>query len=282
MTNTDEPGRSDSLDTSPNPPSTPAIDVPADVLEAARRARRVTVLTGAGVSAESGVPTFRGAEGSLWEEFDPTTLASPKGWDADPELVWAWYAWRMGLVRGVEPNAGHVALARWASRGDTEIRIATQNVDDLHERAGSEVIAHVHGSLFDMRCSACGAPYEGDPGIPDEPVQRLEPPLCEECGEYVRPGVVWFGEMLPEGAFDAALDACLDADLVLVVGTSGIVYPFASLPDIARGHGVPVVEINPSETDLSLGVDHVWRATAATALPALVDALDDRGSSVRA
>ena len=255
--------------TSPHNP----LDVPGAVLTAARAARRVTVLTGAGMSAESGVPTFRGAEGSLWEEFDPITLASPKGWDSDPELVWAWYAWRMGLVRSVEPNAGHVALARWAQRDGVEVRIATQNVDDLHERGGSEVLAHVHGSLFELRCAECDAPFEGDPGVPTEPVQSLEPPLCEECGEYVRPGVVWFGEMLPEGAFDAAVDACLDADLVLVVGTSGIVYPFASLPDIARGHGVTVVEINPVDTELSLGVDHVWRATAATALPALVDAL---------
>jgi len=247
--------------------------VPPAILDLARVAGRITVLTGAGMSAESGVPTFRGAQGSLWEEFDPMVLASPKGWDADPELVWAWYAWRMGLVRGVEPNAGHRALAEWAARGDAAITIATQNVDDLHERAGSAVLSHVHGDLFALRCAECGTEFTGEVVIPEEAVQRLEPPLCEECGEYVRPGVVWFGEMLPEGAFDAALDACLEADLVLVVGTSGIVYPFASLPDIARGHGVPVVEINPADTELSAGVDHVWRATAATALPALVAAL---------
>ena len=260
----------------PEPPASADVHVPPAILDLARRARRVTVLTGAGMSAESGVPTFRGAEGSLWEEFDPVTLASPRGWDADPELVWAWYAWRMGLVRGVEPNAGHRALARWAAQGETEIRIATQNVDDLHERAGSEVLAHVHGSLFALRCAECDVPFTGEVDIPAEPVQRLEPPLCTECGEYVRPGVVWFGEMLPEGAFDAALEACFEADLVLVVGTSGIVYPFASLPDIAAGHGVPVVEINPADTELSAGMDHVWRASAATALPALVAALDLR------
>ncbi|GMA42253.1 SIR2 family NAD-dependent protein deacylase [Mobilicoccus caccae] len=258
----------------PQPTDVSPIEVPTAVREAARAARRVTVLTGAGMSAESGVPTFRGAKGGLWEEFDPMTLASQRGWDADPDLVWAWYAWRIGLVRALEPNAGHRALARWANGGGVEVRIATQNVDDLHERAGSEVLAHVHGDLFALRCSVCGAPFEDEPEIPAEPVQRLEPPLCGECGEYVRPGVVWFGGMLPEGAFDAALDACLDADLVLVVGTSGIVYPFASLPDIARGHGVTVVEINPEDTDLSSGVDHVWRATAATALPALVEALE--------
>lgn len=251
----------------------PAPSVPVEVLETARAARRVTVLTGAGMSAESGIPTFRGAQGSLWEEFDPVALASPRGWEADPDLVWAWYVWRMGLVRGAAPNAGHRAVARWAQRDGVDLRIATQNVDDLHERAGSEVLAHVHGSLFALRCSVCSAPYDHEVDIPSEPVARIEPPLCEECGEYVRPGVVWFGETLPDGAFDTALDACLDADLVLVVGTSGIVYPFASLPDIARGHGVPVVEINPAVTDLTLGVDHSWRATAAQALPLLVESL---------
>lgn len=149
---------------------------------------RLVSVGGQELPSASGVPTFRGAEGSLWEEFDPITLASPKGWDSDPELVWAWYAWRTGLVRSVEPNAGHVALARWAQRDGVEVRIATQNVDDLHERGGSEVLAHVHGSLFELRCAECDAPFEGDPGIPAEPVQRLEPPLCEECGEYASGG----------------------------------------------------------------------------------------------
>lgn len=259
--------------TNPSDQADDDVTVPDGVVKAAASARRVTVLTGAGMSAESGVPTFRGAQDSLWEEFDPMLLASPRGWEADPELVWAWYVWRMSLVRRAEPNAGHVALARWAGRPDVEVRIATQNVDDLHERAGSDVLAHVHGSLFALRCSSCGAPHQGEVDFPAEPVERLEPPECQVCGEDVRPGVVWFGEMLPEGAFDAAVDACLDADLVLVVGTSGIVYPFASLPDIARGHGVPVVEINPVDTDLTAGVDHVWRETAARALPALLEVI---------
>lgn len=251
--------------------------VPPPVLELARRAQTITVLTGAGMSAESGIPTFRDPATGLWSRFDPMTLASQEGWDADPELVWAWYAWRVGSVRGVEPNAGHYALARWAERKNVQLSIATQNIDDLHERAGSSVLSHVHGDLFAFRCSVCHTPYEAEVDVPPEPVERLEPPLCE-CGEYVRPGVVWFGEMLPDGAFDLALDACLEADLVLVVGTSGIVYPFASLPDIARGHGVPVVEINPEETSLTESVDHTWRANAAVALPALVDALDSHAA----
>ncbi|WP_226346008.1 SIR2 family NAD-dependent protein deacylase [Agilicoccus flavus] len=261
-----------------------ATTVPDDVLTLARQARRVTVLTGAGMSAESGIPTFRDPATGLWSRFDATTLASRDGWDADPDLVWAWYAWRVGRVRAAEPNAGHVALARWADllaeRGGS-LSIATQNIDDLHERAGSAVLAHVHGSLFAFRCAECDTPFTGEVPVPDEPVERVEPPLCEACGEYVRPGVVWFGEMLPQSAFDAATDACLEADFVLVVGTSGIVYPFASLPDLARGHGVPVVEINPDDTDLTRGVDHAWRATAATALPALVGALGDPSADPR-
>lgn len=247
--------------------------VPSDILDLARGARRVAVLTGAGMSAESGVATFRDDETGLWSRFDPAVLASQDGWDADPPLVWAWYAWRVGLVRSVEPNAGHVALARWAAREDVRLDIATQNIDDLHERAGSAEAFHVHGSLFAFRCSVCGTAYDAEIDVPAEPVERLDPPACAACGEAVRPGVVWFGEMLPMDAFDAATEAVLEADLVLVVGTSGIVHPFASLPDLARGHGVPVVEINPNDTELSGHVDHVWRATAAEALPALVDAL---------
>ena len=247
----------------------------ARLVELARRARRVTVLTGAGMSAESGVPTFRAAQTGLWERFDPTMLATPDAWQADREFVWAWYAWRVGLVRSVEPNDGHVALARWAGLpgeqgASRQVRIVTQNVDDLHERAGSEVLAHLHGSLLAFRCEACDAPYEGPVDIPVEPVERLAPPRCEACAEAVRPGVVWFGEMLPQGAFDLAVDAVFDSDLVLVVGTSGLVYPAAGLPDLARGHGVPVVELNPERTDTSARVDISWRQTAARGLPALV------------
>ncbi len=250
-----------------------ASQIPAAVLHLARQARTVAVLTGAGMSAESGVPTFRDAQSGLWERFDPAQLATPQAWAADRDFVFAWYLWRVGLVRRVQPNAGHLALARWAEAGNARIQIATQNVDDLHERAGSAVTAHVHGSLFAFRCEECGAPYEGRIEPPPEPVERATPPECRCCGAAVRPGVVWFGEMLPREEFDRASEAVQRADLVLVVGTSGIVYPFASLPDLARSHGVPVVEINPAETDLSPRVDHTWRATAATALPALIDAV---------
>lgn len=244
--------------------------MPAPILDLARPARRVTVLTGAGMSAESGVPTFRDAQTGLWENFDPAALATPEAWQADPATVWAWYQWRVALVRRVEPNAGHRALAEWAR--STEVRISTQNVDDLHERAGSAVLAHLHGSLFSPRCDRCAQPVEL-PDPPSEPVARLEPPVCPACGGAGRPGVVWFGEMLPREPWEATTEALRDADLLLVIGTSGVVYPAAGLPSLARDHGVPVVEINPDETDLSDRVDEVWRTTAATGLPQLVEAL---------
>lgn len=248
--------------------------VPERVLDLARDARRVAVLTGAGISAESGVPTYRDAETGLWAKYDAQTLSSLDSWYEDPELVWTFHAWQVARLREVEPNAGHRALAAWARRDGVRLDIATQNIDDLHERAGSDVLTHVHGSLTAFRCSVCGADWRGQIEAPDEFTERLAPPECAICGGPVRPGVVWFGEMLPEGAMESAAQACATADLVLVVGTSGVVYPFAGLPALARNAGVPVVEINPNPTALSDMVDEVWRAPAARALPALVAALD--------
>lgn len=246
------------------------MSVPTPILDHARSAQRIVVLTGAGMSAESGVPTFRDAQTGLWENFDATALATPEAWRADPATVWAWYQWRVGLVRGVQPNAGHRALAEWGDHA--EVLISTQNVDDLHERAGSRVHAHIHGSLFEPRCADCARPAEL-PDPPGEPVARLDPPTCPACGGLVRPGVVWFGEMLPSAAWEAATSSLVGADLVLVVGTSGLVYPAAGLPDTAREQGVPVVEINPDDTELSGRVDEVWRTTAAVGLAALVEHL---------
>lgn len=241
---------------------------------ALRGAQQVVVLSGAGMSAESGVPTFREAQSGLWEEFDPSRLATPEAWQADPPFVWAWYAWRVGLVRDVEPNDGHRALADLARTHD--VTIVTQNVDDLHERAGSEVLAHIHGSLFEYRCGDCGIRYDGPVEVPAEPVERLDPPTCPACAGDVRPGVVWFGEDLPMDDFQAsveALESLTKGDVCLVVGTSGMVYPAAGMPAIARGAGATVVEINPHESDISDMCDIVVRGSAATTLPALVAAL---------
>ncbi len=245
------------------------MDVPARIADLSRTARRITVLTGAGMSAESGIATFRDAGTGLWARFDPAQLATEDAFRRDPALVFGWYAWRLGRVREASPNAGHAALARWARH--RPVSIVTQNVDDLHERAGSDVLAHLHGSLAAFRCLDCGRPYAGP--IPDAAEDgRLDPPRCEACGGPIRPGVVWFGEALPEKAFSDAVAACTDADLLLVVGTSGLVYPAAGLPGLARRSGVPVVEINPTPTQLSASADHLWRTTAALGLPALVDA----------
>ncbi|MFC0358943.1 MULTISPECIES: SIR2 family NAD-dependent protein deacylase [Kytococcus] len=247
--------------------------VPPAVVELARNAERVVVLTGAGASAESGVPTFREAQTGLWERFDPMALATGEAWEADPARSWAWYAWRASLVRRAQPHAGHHAITRWQQREGVDLRVGTQNVDDLHERAGTAVMAHVHGDLFALRCADCGVPSRADyPQVP-EPVERLEPPVCTECGGWVRPGVVWFGEMLPERALAATVEAAEQADLVVVVGTSGLVYPAAAVPGIAREAGVPVVEVNPAGPSLPEGADHVIAAPAGQVLPTLVAGL---------
>ena len=250
---------------------------PEAVLSLARCARRVTVLTGAGMSAESGVPTFRDAQQGLWSRFDPTELATPEAWRRDPGLVNAWYLWRVALVRRAEPHAGHLALAAWGRCPGVELSIVTQNVDDLHERAGSAVLAHLHGSLFAWRCDRCGAPAEIPPavlGADGEPLGHVEPTRCDHCPGRRRPGVVWFGEALPYQAFQVAQTACREADLVVVVGTSGLVHPAATLPHLATAAGIPVIEIDPRPTALGDAADHTWHATAGEALPLLVTALD--------
>ena len=245
--------------------------VPAAIADALQRmiegGGRICVLTGAGMSAESGIPTFRGTHDSLWSRFDPMQLATAEAWCADPALVWGWYRWRMQLVRDAQPNAGHQALADLARR--VPLSLVTQNVDDLHERAGSTVDAHVHGSLFALRCFACGRTHHGPLDDYVDGQQKVAPLRCTACGDAIRPGVVWFGEALPDDAWAAATGTATRCALMLVVGTSGLVYPAAGLPALARRHGATVVEINPEPTVLSAEADHVWRATAAEALPRL-------------
>lgn len=244
--------------------------VPEEVRDLARSARRVLVLTGAGASAESGVPTFRDAVAGLWSRFDPMQLATPEAWAADPAMCWAWYGWRAHLIRIAEPNPGHRAITTWQQRPGVDLRVSTQNIDDLHERAGTEVMAHVHGNLFDLWCADCEAPSAAEfPPVP-EPVERIDPPRCEACDGWVRPGIVWFGEMLPEAELEATVTAAEWADLVVVVGTSGMVYPAAAVPGIARDLGTSVVEVNPAGSTLPDGADHVIAAPAGEALPALV------------
>ena len=250
-----------------------------DAIERARAllsdADAVVVLTGAGVSAESGVPTFRGA-GGLWKSFRPEELATPEAFARDPRLVWEWYAWRRTLVNACAPNAAHHALAVWAlQRGSGTI--VTQNVDGLHARAAREAAGdgdpvaalpvEVHGSLLRDRCSHCGA--RSDPVTVDATsVATL--PRCSRCGSMLRPDVVWFGEMLDEAVLARADAAAATADVCLVVGTSALVHPAASLPLRARAPGGLVLEVNPEETPLTRVAEISIRARAAEVVPLLV------------
>jgi NAD-dependent deacetylase len=226
------------------------------------QARAIAVLTGAGISAESGLPTFRGP-GGLWRNFRPEQLATPEAFHRDPQLVWEWYDWRRSIHAKCEPNAGHRALAELEQRA-SEFLLITQNVDSLHERAGSRRIVHLHGSLWRVRCLVCGG--EGDnTQVPLDPL----PPRCA-CGGMLRPDVVWFGEPLPQASRERALQAAYSADVFLVAGTSSVVYPAAALPHVAKQHGARVIEVNLETTELSAVADITLRGTAGEILPGLV------------
>lgn len=231
---------------------------------------RVVVLSGAGISAESGVPTFRDDKNGLWARFDPYELSSTRGWRSNPERVWGWYLWRHYLVADVEPNEGHRAIADWQDHAD--VTVITQNVDDLHERAGSAPVHHLHGSLFEFRCDRCATPYSGPLPQLAEPTIEVEPPV-HSCGGLIRPDIVWFGEPLPQGPWQAAVDATEAADVVVVVGTSAIVYPAAGLPELALARGTAVIEVNPESTPLTNSCTISIRESASRALPGLLERL---------
>ncbi|CAA9313083.1 MAG: NAD-dependent protein deacetylase of SIR2 family [uncultured Lysobacter sp.] len=230
-------------------------------------------LTGAGMSAESGVPTFRDGLTGLWSRFDAETLATPQAFRRDPALVWGWYRWRASQLLQVQPNAGHDGIAELAQRGH-RVNVVTQNVDDLHERAGSTKVVHLHGELLRSRCIDCGARAEPDPITlnlhPPEGGGHETPPACTVCGGPFRPDVVWFGEALPEAEWEAGMEAIAACDRVVVVGTSGLVQPAASLPLVAREMGKPVLEINPNPSALTPSVDDYWPMTASAGLARLL------------
>ena len=227
-----------------------------------REARSVAVLTGAGISAESGVPTFRGP-GGLWRQYRPEELATPEAFRRDPRLVWEWYDWRRQRIAQARPNAGHEALVR-LERSKPRFWLITQNVDGLHERAGSRRVIKLHGDIWLVRCVACGREQR------DERVPLPElPPRCA-CGGLLRPGVVWFGEALRPGAWEAAEQAVREAEVLLVVGTSAVVYPAAGLIPLAQACGARVIEVNPEETPMSARLDCSLRGPAGVILPALI------------
>jgi len=228
-----------------------------------RAARHIVVLTGAGMSAESGVPTFRDSQTGLWAKFDPQQLATEEAFRANPSMVWDWYAHRREMIAKVEPNAGHLALATFQRRHPGRLTLITQNVDGLHQRAGSEGVLALHGNIaqdrwLDTPRDCCDA----------DAVAAGRPPSCDRCGNMRRPAVVWFGEMLPVDALDAAQEAARRSDLMLVVGTSGVVYPAAGLARLAGGR---MVVVNPDETALDDAADAVLRGPAGQLLPQLLE-----------
>lgn len=234
------------------------------LLQALRNARHIAVLTGAGVSAESGIPTFRDALTGLWARFRPEELASPEAFRRDPQRVWAWYRERREQVGRVEPNPGHHALAQVETLVP-RFTLVTQNVDGLHRRAGSSNVIELHGNITQVKCSREGTPIATWEETDDVP-------RCPGCNAYLRPDVVWFGEMLPADALQAAQRAAQTCDMFLSIGTSGMVEPAASLPFTALHHGATVIEINPDETSLARYAAHALCGPAGVVLPGLVNA----------
>jgi NAD-dependent deacetylase len=235
-------------------------------MEQARRwiaeAEDVVVLTGAGVSAESGIPTFRGP-GGLWRERRPEQLASPEGFAKDPRLVWEWYDWRRTVIRDVQPNPAHFAIAELEQK-TPRVTLVTQNVDGLHDRAGSSNVLKLHGDIWLVRCLRCGREQRDERA----PMPDL-PPRCG-CGGMLRPGVVWFGESLPSELWRAAKAATRGADVVIVAGTSAVVYPAAALVPLAKASGARVIECNMEETPFSAELDRSFRGRAGEILPELI------------
>jgi NAD-dependent deacetylase len=225
-------------------------------------ASRLAVLTGAGISAESGIPTFRGP-GGLWRNHRAEDLATPQAFSHDPKMVWEWYDWRRGLIAQAEPNAAHRALVK-LEQAKESFALVTQNVDGLHDRAGSKAILKVHGDIWTLRCLSCRQERVDR----TTPLAKL-PPHCA-CGGIERPGVVWFGEGLPENVWQESVEAARRCDVFLIVGTSAVVYPAAGLAEIARSAGAKVIEVNVTESAISNMVDHCLLGPAAEILPELV------------
>ncbi len=243
-----------------------AVHIPDDLIEAYRKAERVVVLTGAGVSAESGVPTFREAQTGLWAQYDPRELATPQAFARNPRLVWEWYAWRRSLIQKARPNLAHYALVD-LEQATPHFLLVTQNIDGFHWLAGSRDMVELHGNIARTKCFDEGHIVGWWPETDDVP------PRCPHCGGLLRPDVVWFGEGIPDHALRAAFDAAASCDLFVSIGTSAMVQPAAQLPLIAKRMGAKVLEINPQQTAISLVADWALQGTAVEVLPALVRAL---------
>jgi NAD-dependent deacetylase len=228
------------------------------------RAERVAVLTGAGISAPSGIPTFRDALTGLWAKYSPEELSNPQAYKCDPELVWEWFRWRYELCSQAQPNPAHDALVRLEQRVP-DFALFTQNVDDLHRQAGSKRLVELHGNIARARCETCQRKQMLPPAADFKP-----PPTCQNCGSNMRPDIVWFGEFLNPEHLDFAARAFSNCDLALVIGTSGVVEPAASLPRLASNSGAFVIEINPTETPISNRVDVALQMGAVEGLAAIM------------
>jgi NAD-dependent deacetylase len=240
-------------------------EITPELVHQIRTAKSITVLTGAGISAESGVPTFREARTGLWQQYRPEDLATPEAFKNDPKLVWRWYAWRRHLVEEAYPNSGHFALAAMEQQVPS-FNLITQNVDGYHQRAGSQRVIELHGNILRARCCTEMTEYYLELDENDLP------PRCPECESLLRPDVVWFGEPLPSQAFADAVEASERATLFFSIGTSGLVEPAASLPYVALRRGMIVVEINPEPTPLTVYATHYLPYPAGSVLPILVEA----------
>ena len=231
-----------------------------ELVDLLRRANRVAVLTGAGISAESGIPTFRGAEG-LWKKFRAEELATPEAFSRDPKLVWEWYDWRRGIIAQKMPNSGHKVLASWENAFPA-FSLITQNIDGLHQKAGSKNISELHGNIWKVRCTEEGTVTENY----ETPLKDI-PPRCPSCGAVLRPHVVWFGESLSSAVLNTAFLLSSTCNVMFVIGTSAVVQPAASLPIAAAESGAKIVEINPDPTPLTSYADFSIRGKAGEILP---------------
>lgn len=243
-------------------PVSPGVRISKDLVRRMRDAKHVSALTGAGISAESGVPTFRGNDG-LWNKFKPEELANLDAFMANPDLVWEWYQYRRRLIEEVSPNPGHLALAEM-EKFFPAFLLSTQNVDGLHQRAGSENMVELHGNILRNRCVDCESVVTDIPGLKEQTVPRCN------CGGLIRPDVVWFGEILPEKPMRTARAAAEGCDLFFSIGTSALVYPAASLPEMAKQNGAFLVEINIEPSAISAYADELIIAKSGEALPALM------------
>jgi NAD-dependent deacetylase len=252
--------------------------VPLDIDFALNRPfRHIVIFSGAGMSADSGIPTFRSGSNGLWSEFNPEELATPHAWQTNRDLVWRWYEWRRGLVSAAQPHPGHLAVAELQKQFGASV--VTQNVDNLHERAGVTDVQHLHGSLFAPRCTACARPGKHGPLLADTS-RELTPPRCIHCGDYLRPGVVWFGEMLNEKVVAQAMARVSEADLLVVVGTSSLVFPAAAMARSAPQDAL-IIEINPEPAGVGQRHTLSWASTAAEALPLLLECLQKKEKARR-